>query len=154
MLAGVPVLFLHSSRLGYFLTSEWQVEGPINFLYHSAAGEIWTSVDLPEAERKDPDGNCCYVASIRRLCVDEAGSVFVAYQESDQFYGGAWSAKVDESFPENVNWAQVPVVPDNANCDVVAPSDFVPRSLLKKSRDGALFEVSAEWAVRIPGPIK
>ena len=30
MLLGVPTLFKQSDRLGYFLISEWQVEGPMN----------------------------------------------------------------------------------------------------------------------------
>ena len=154
MLAGVPVLFQHSSKFGYFLTSEWQVEAPRNFMYHSTDGQTWTSVSLRAAERKNPDGNCCHAATIRSLCLADSGRVFVSYEESRQFHASVWSSKVDESFPENVDWVRVSRMPDDALCDGVWPSEFIPRSLREKTREGVLFELSTDWAVHIPGPTK
>lgn len=154
MLSGVPVLFQHSTELGYFLTSEWQVEAPINFLYHSADGETWKSVDLPSAARKISDDYCCYAASIQRLCIAEPGSVLIVYAESEQFHASTWSATVDDSFPANVTWTRLSELPDCARCDGVERRDFMPRSLREKTGDGAVFDVSLEWAVRIPGPTK
>lgn len=154
MLAGAPVLFQHSSQLGYFLTSEWQAEAPIDFMYHSSDGESWTSVSLPVAERKNPDGDCCNAATIDRLCVDDSKNVFVSYLESDQFHGSVWSSNVDKSFPGKVDWARRSILPDYARCDGVSPNDFIPRSLREKTSEGAVFEVSIDWAVRIPGATK
>ncbi len=154
MLSGIPILFQHSSKLGYFLTSEWQAEAPVNFMYHSTDGEAWTSVDLPAAERKNRNGDCCYAATIDRLCVDDSENVFVSYAESDQFHGSTWSSIVDELSPEKVNWAQLLVLPDDVRCDVVLPNDFIPRSLREKTSEGTVFDVSTDWAVRIPGSTK
>lgn len=154
MLAGVPVLFQQSSQLGYFVISEWQVEGPMNFMYHSTHGNTWVSVDLPAAECKNQDCDCSNVAAIRELCIDDSGSVLVSYLESEQFRGSVWSSKVDESFPEGVDWARVSVMPDSAQCDGVWPGNFIPGSLREKTSEGALFELSLDWAVHIPGPTR
>jgi hypothetical protein len=154
MLAGFPVLFLHSSQLGYLLTSEWQAEAPGNFMYHSTDGATWTSVSLPVAERKNPDGDCCHAATIDRICVDDSESAFVSYRESDQFHGGIWSSNVDESFPDIVDWTRVSKLPDYARCDAGVRSNFIPRSLREKTSEGAVFDVSTDWAVRIPGATK
>ncbi len=123
----------HGTQDGYFLTSEWQAEAPVNFMYHSTDGEAWTSVELPAAERKNRNGDCCYAATIDRLCVDDSENVFVSYAESDQFHGSTWSSIVDELSPEKVNWAQLLVLPDDVRCDVVLPNDFIPRSLREKT---------------------
>ncbi len=154
MLPGVPTLFQQSDRLGYFLISEWQVEAPMNYMYFSAEGTTWRSLSLPPAARKDSDTGCCDAAEIRALCVAESGEPIVAYQESDQFYGSVWSANVSDAFPDTMAWIQVPNLPEDAQCDDANEGDITPGTLRKKTNDGALFELSPDWAVRIPGPTK
>ena len=154
MLAGVPILFQRSSDLGLFLTTEWQAEGPLNFMYYSADGVSWKSVDLPPPVRKAPGDDCCYAASIRSLCVADSGLVFIAYDESNEFRESVWSTSTDRLFPANITWSRQSNLPNDARCDEVRPGDFMPRSLRTKTSDGAIFDVSTDWAVRIPGPTR
>ena len=151
MLAGIPILFQQSTDLGYFVTTEWQVEGPLNFMYYSSDGEVWVPVQLPAPERKIPDYDCCYAASIIRLCLVDSGAVYFSYAESPEFQSSGWLTPIDDSFPESINWSRVSKLPDYARCDGNWRRDFVPRSLREKTKDGALFDVSTDWAVLIPG---
>ena len=144
MLAGVPIVFLHSNELGYFLTSEWQAEGPANFLYYSKDGETWTSVKLPAAGRKNPNGNCCEAATIRAVCAGGSGKVYLSYYESENSNDRLWSTNVDKTFPERVDWVNVSMLPDYARCGESLLSDFIPHSLREKTSDGVLFEVSLD----------
>ena len=153
-LAGVPILFQYSSQLGYFLVSEWQVEGPKSFMYYSAEGETWSSVELPSAARRTPNRDCCYAASIHRLCVAEPATVLITYAESADFHASTWVSPMDDSFPASVAWTQVLDLPDDLRCDDVSPRSFIPRSLREKTSDGVIFDLSIDWAVRIPGPTK
>jgi hypothetical protein len=79
MLAGVPVLFQYVDDLGFFLTSEWQVEGPANHTYYSAEGETWTSLELPTATLKSLDYDCCHAPTIDTLCIAESGVAYISY---------------------------------------------------------------------------
>ena len=154
MLAGVPTLFQHSAEFGHFVIAEWQIAGPMNYLYHSANGKTWISVPLPEVEAMQPAVDSGPDASIRRLCVVETGAVVVVYEELPGVRAGAWSSPVGESFPETVAWTRLAKLPDDAQCDGVWPRDFMPRSLREKTSDGAIFDVFLDWRVRIPGPTK
>ena len=153
-LAGVPTYFQYSPDFGYFVTTAWQVEGPGNFLYYSSDSVAWTSIDLPEAASKLDEYDCCYAPLIRRLCLAESGSLYVTYEEDDVFHGSVWSASVaEQTFPARADWAQVADLPEEPMwCDASFPGRYVPRSLREKTADGAIFDVSWNWAVRIPGP--
>ena len=151
LLAGIPMLFVSSVELGHFLTAEWAVPGPGNYMYHSKRGVSWSPVDLPVPERKAPDHGCCNAPLIRQLCVSTTGTVFVSYDESEAFHAGAWSATVDASFPETVAWSRIPGIPDAARCGEMLHREFMPESLVEKTEDGALFDVSYDHAVLIPG---
>ena len=123
-------------------------------MYFSAEGTTWRSLSLPPAARKDSDTGCCGAAEIRALCVAESGEPIVAYQEPDEFYGSVWSAKVSDAFPDRIEWIELPNLPEDAQCDDANEGGFTPGSARKNTNDGALFKLSPDWAVRIPGPTK
>lgn len=154
MLAGVPVLFQHVDDLGFFLTSEWQVEGPRNLMYYSADGVIWTSLDLPAPTDKRTDYGCCNAASIRNLCIADSGIAYISYEEDSEFHASIWGAPIDGAFPRNINWSRVPKMPDDAHCDGLWPHDFIPHSLRAKTKAGSLFDVAYDRKILIPGPTK
>lgn len=151
MLAGLPSLFQHSRMFGFFVISEWHFA---NHMYHSPDGVTWSSIKLPAANPKVADSGCCSAASLRALCLVESGTVLVSYSESEEFYGGVWSSSIDKTFPANVTWTQLPELPESAQCSDKGSSSFIPASLREKTDDGAIFDVSTDWAVRIPGPTK
>ncbi len=154
LLAGVPALFQYSADMGFFLTTEWQVEGPGNFLYFSADGESWSSINLPEAEGTFDEFDCCYAPEIHRLCIDESNRLFIEYDESDDFRASVWSAHVGASFSKSPKWSQLPELPAYLRCDGQWDNEFLPRSLIEKTEKGAKFRVSNERVVLIPGPTK
>lgn len=153
-LSGVPVLFQHVNDLGFFLTAEWQIEAPGNFMYFSADGVTWTSLDLPAPTRKSADYDCCYAPSISTLCIADLGKAYISYEDSSTFEASVWGAPIDDAFPHSINWSRVPELPEDAHCDHLWRQDFIPHSLREKTKDGALFDVSYDWAVLIPGPTK
>lgn len=154
MLSGVPVLFQHVDNLGFFLTSEWQVEAAGNYMYYSADGETWTSVELPAPTRKSPDYDCCDAPTIGSLCIADSGKAYISYEDSRLFDGSTWASSIDKTFPQTVNWSRAPRAPEDAHCDRLWPQDFIPHSLREKTNEGALFDVLYDWAVLIPGPTK
>jgi len=153
-LAGVPVLFQHVGQLGFFLTSEWQVEGPENYMYFSIDGETWTSLVLPTPTRKSLDINCCDAPTIGSMCIADSGSAYISYEESTVFEARIWRATVDDSFPHNIDWAQVSELPEDVSCAGLWPQEFIPHSLREKTGNGALFDVWHNRSVLIPGPTK
>ena len=154
LLAGVPVLFMHSDGLGYLLTTEWQIEAPGNYMYFSGDGKTWSSVMLPRPESKNPEPACCDAAPIRRLCIDEPDTVLIEYGESREYEPGTWSARTYPSDPTRPSWANVSAMPASAQCDQLWPESYVPRSLVQKTEDGAMFSISHDRIVLIPGQTK
>ncbi len=153
MLPGVPTFFRYSNDLGYFVTTEWQVEGPGNFLYYSSDGVAWTSVDLPDAATKLSEHDCCFAPLVRRLCLADSGELYISYEETGQFHASEWVASVaDAAFPGYVHWEQVERLPDFLRCDSSQPGSFIPRSLRQKTEDGVVFDVGYNRSVLIPGP--
>ena len=151
LLTGIPKLFVASEELGLFLTTESAVPGPGNFMYYSKQGVTWSPLELPAPSPKSHDVGCCHAPVVRQLCVSAEGAVFVSYYESEAFQAGTWSATVDASFPGTVAWSPISSVPDTADCDEVRYREFVPASLVEKTDLGALFDVSYDYAVLIPG---
>lgn len=118
-LEGAPVLFKHIGKFGFFLISEWQVEGPGNRMYYSGDGIIWTALELPAARPKSLKNDCCNAPTIRSLCVVESGDVYVSYEESQAFNAGLWRAPIDDVFPQALAWSHASDLPDDAECDSV-----------------------------------
>lgn len=153
-LEGIPVLFQHVRKFGFFLTAEWQVEGPGNLMYFSSDGKVWTPLKLPTPTRKILENSCCDAPTIGSLCIAKAGHVYVTYEESLEFDAGVWRAPINDAFPQTVVWSQASGLPDEAECDKGWPRDFMSSSLREKTSIGALFDVGMDWAVLIPGPTK
>lgn len=153
-LAGVPALFQHVDDLGFFLTTEWQVEGPANFMYFSVDGETWISLDLPTPARKPSKEICCHAPTISSMCIADSGSAYIRYDESAIFEGRVWRTPIDDAFPDSINWSHAENLPEDAYCDGYWPEDFIPHSLRTKTKDGALFDVFHDSSVLIPGPTK
>lgn len=153
-LEGIPVLFKHVSQFGFFLTSEWQIEGPGNLMYFSSSGKVWTPLQLPTATHKSSEIPCCDAPTIGSLCIAGSGNLYITYEESQEFDASLWRAPIDDAFPQAVVWSQVSELPNDAECDRVWPQNFMPSSLREKSNEGALFDVGIDWAVLIPGSTK
>lgn len=155
-LSGTPTHFLYSAQFGYLVASAWQVEGPINFLYHSPDGVSWASVDLPVGAKRHDDTGCCYAPRIRRLCLADSGHLFVTYDEDDVFDAGIWSVSLaDLSSETRSDWTQAQQLPDQRmSCDADFPAAYMPPALREKTADGAIFDIFWNRAIRIPGPTR
>ncbi len=156
LLDGIPVLFRQSDDFGFFVTSEWQIEGHLNFLYHSANGEIWVPVELPAPTPKMPGMGYSEAPRIGSLCLERAGSVSISYQETEASHSSSWTSLIGKDFPQTVNWTRIPRPSELARCDRLSQQPaprFIPYGLVEKTRDGALFDVSVGWPlILIPGP--
>lgn len=152
LLAGVPKLFQQLGGIGYFLISQWQVEGPLNLAYFSTDGETWTPVKLPTAEPSSAETDCCDAPSITRLCVRYPDLVSISYAATPGFNAGVWRAPIDGLFPHDPDWSRVPDVDENAQCDRSWPEDSL--RLSEKSDEAAILEIIPDWAILIPGPIE
>jgi len=153
-LQGVPVLFKHVRNIGFFLASEWRVEGPGNLMYYSSDGVGWAPVRLPTATPKHSENGCCDAPTIRNLCVQDSGDIYLSYEDSRVFDAATWRAPIDDAFPQTVSWSRSADIPVDAVCDSHWRQDFIPSGLREKTSEGALFDSSIDWAVLIPGPTK
>ena len=154
LLDGVPRHFKHHADVGMFLTAEWQIEGPVNLLFYSRTGETWTSLPLPPDTPKSAKSDCCDAPVVASLCLADTGHVYVEFEESEVFAASTWAASAGEALADDFSWRLESRIPAEADCAESLSTGFMPRTLRQKTRDGAIFDVFVDFAVRIPGPTK